>query len=285
MGGHRRRNWRRDRPTRSESNNKLLDRCRQRFRGPARCFALVGEGRACLASSDPGRPGGNNLLPRTCLGSQLSTTSEHVPPNSGHANNVGRPTAEDQRTRILAATERLVGAYGFDAVRLRDIAKASELSIGSLQHHFETRDQLLRATFQWSCDRRIRLWRRTADVSGDPWSRLRSLLTGVLHAEDFRLHCAIWIAYSAAALREPEIKAVMGELFEQYRRPLREVIVAGTDAGTFTPVMPIDDIVDILTAQIDGLESASLIEPSGFELERIPRLLMHTAEVLLGASV
>ena len=52
-----------------------------------------------------------------------------------------------RKQAILDATLRLVAAQGAAAVRLRDVARAAGVSVGSLQYYFDSRDQLVRAAF------------------------------------------------------------------------------------------------------------------------------------------
>jgi AcrR family transcriptional regulator len=189
-----------------------------------------------------------------------------------------------QREHVLASAERLVAVRGFERVRLRDVAKEAGVSIGSLQHHFETRDGLLRETFLWSATRRVEQWADEADVSGDPWQRLSSLLVSVFDVEDFQQRSTIWIEFSAAAARDDEVRKVMANLYERWRIPLREVIRAGVDAGVFAPVAAVDDVVDILAAQIDGLEVAAIIAPAGMRTPRLRELVLATARTALGVK-
>ena len=198
-------------------------------------------------------------------------------------NATGTRTAA-QHERVLGCAERLVALRGFDRVRLRDVAREAGVSIGWLQHHFETRDGLLRATFLWSADRRVRHWAEAASVDGDPWERLSQLLRRAFEVDDFGLRATIWVEFSAAAARDEEIRAVLADLYERWRVPLREVIRDGVETGLFRPVAAVDDVVDILAAQIDGLEVASIIAPPGMRPPRLRELVLATARMAVGLS-
>lgn len=50
-----------------------------------------------------------------------------------------------KRERIRDAALRLFAEHGVGATSLRDVAVASEVSLGSVQHHFGTKDQLVAA--------------------------------------------------------------------------------------------------------------------------------------------
>ncbi|MEA2291312.1 MAG: hypothetical protein QOF17_332 [Solirubrobacteraceae bacterium] len=192
--------------------------------------------------------------------------------------------AESQRDRVLRSAERLVAVRGFERVRLRDVANEAGVSIGSLQHHFETRDGLLRETFLWSAGRRVREWTAAADVDGDPWQRLTALLAGAFDVDDFRLRCTIWIEFCAAASRDDDVRAVMSDLYQQWREPLRAAIQDGIDAGLFHVRVPVADVVDVLAAQIDGLEVAGIIAPGRPSPGRLRELVLATARMALGVG-
>lgn len=196
----------------------------------------------------------------------------------------GRPSPDGLRERILECTERLVALRGFEKVRLRDVAKDAGVSIGSLQHHFETRDGLLRETFLWSAQGRVDRWRERAAGDGAPWERLSKLLVGPYVIDRYRESATIWLEFSAAASRDPELQATMSELYDQWRTPISEAIAEGIDQGVFKPGYPVETVVDILTTQIDGSEVASTIGVSGTDPSRLSYLTVAAAEALLGVD-
>ncbi|MCJ7709339.1 MAG: TetR/AcrR family transcriptional regulator, partial [Chloroflexi bacterium] len=64
------------------------------------------------------------------------------------ANNEALRTA--QRERILTAAEQLLVTHGVERSRLRDVSEAAGVSIGTVQHYFDTRDRLIAELFDWS---------------------------------------------------------------------------------------------------------------------------------------
>ena len=170
---------------------------------------------------------------------------------------------------------------GYDRVRLSDVADAAGVSIGSLQHHFETRERLLREAFLWSAEQHVLEWAAAAGSAGDPWERLVALLEGALPEDDFRLNAALWIEFAAVASRDEQSRVVMAHVYEQWRVPLRAAIDDGVAGGLFDPAVPVDDVVDILLAQLDGLDMVGTIAPSGSEVHRLRRLLLSTARLAL----
>jgi AcrR family transcriptional regulator len=189
--------------------------------------------------------------------------------------------SHESRERVLQSAERLVALRGFARVRLSDVAQAAGVSIGSLQHRFETRERLLREAFLWSAEHRLRELGAAADPEGDPWERLAALLERALHPGDFKLRAAIWIEFCSVASRDEDIRVVLADVYEQWRTPLKAVIEDGVAAGLFDPTAPVDDVVDILVSQIDGLEVAGTVAASGTDLPRLRDLLLATARMVL----
>jgi TetR/AcrR family transcriptional regulator, regulator of cefoperazone and chloramphenicol sensitivity len=52
------------------------------------------------------------------------------------------PESQDGRTRLIETALALFAERGFDSVTVRDIAKASNLSIGLINHHFGSKEGL-----------------------------------------------------------------------------------------------------------------------------------------------
>jgi AcrR family transcriptional regulator len=158
------------------------------------------------------------------------------------------------------------------------------VSIGSLQHHFETRDGLLRETFLWSAQGRVDRWRVRADSDLPPWEKLVELIVGPYVIDHYRENSVIWLEFAAAASRDSDLQKTMADLYNQWRAPIRETIQAGLDEGVFETNVPVDTVVDILTTQIDGSEVASTIGASGFVPSRLCHLTVVAAEGLLNVD-
>jgi len=117
----------------------------------------------------------------------------------------GRPISEtntiDQKQRILQAPARLLPRFGIEALRLRDIAAAAGVSIGTLQHYFDTRDALLRETCRWAAIERSREWSEAAAQGTDPWDRSQRMLDFIYADPQFRPRSLRWIEFCTAASR------------------------------------------------------------------------------------
>lgn len=162
-----------------------------------------------------------------------------------------RLKVSERRAEMLAATVEQIEARGVAAVRIADVAAALGVSNALVLYHFSSKEKLVAAAFEHAARRdliRLRklLGRRTSAVR-----RLRAAVrwyapTG--QAKGWRL----WIEGWSAALREPTLRAVTGELDRQWKAALAEVIAEGAARGEFRCADPMGAALR-LTALLDGL--------------------------------
>jgi AcrR family transcriptional regulator len=184
-----------------------------------------------------------------------------------------------QRERILSAAERLLVTHGVERSRLRDVSDAAGVSIGTVQHYFDTRDRLIAELFDWSSERRLNAWLAGLPSAGDPWARLVGLLSSSL-PEPLLARSRVWMEFIAMA-RDDELRTNLDRFYDAWRPPFREAIEDGVAAGVFHPAMPVDDIVDLLIIVIDGAQVGIALGAPGIDGEQLQRLLLETARATL----
>jgi AcrR family transcriptional regulator len=193
------------------------------------------------------------------------------------ANNGALRTA--QRERILSAAEKLMVTHGVERSRLRDVADAAGVSIGTVQHYFDTRDRLIAELFDWSAERRLSAWLAAPHGGGDPWARLVALLYASL-PEPLLWRSRAWIEFCAMA-RDDELRAKLDRFYDAWRPPFREVIEDGIAAGVFHPIWPVADIVDLFVLLGDGASVGISLGAPGISAEQLRRIFLETARVTL----
>lgn len=194
----------------------------------------------------------------------------------------GSPEVET-RTAILDATIGQIAVNGYEAVRLRDIADAAGVSIGLLQHHFRTRDELVGEAFAYHCAELLRGWEELADpVDADPWARLLDLVGRLAESQPPAERATIWVDFCSSAARQPELRPHLRRVYDQWRSLLAETIREGTARGAFQPRLPADQVVDLLITQIDGALLAIAGDIGYMDGERLRKLMSASASLLLG---
>lgn len=189
---------------------------------------------------------------------------------------------EQQRERILTAAEQLLVTHGVERSRLRDVAEMAGVSVGTVQHYFDTRDRLVAELFEWSSGRRLDAWLSAAATTGDPWTRLTTMLDAAL-ADPLLWRSRIWLEFIAMA-RDGELREKLGRYYAAWRPPLRAIIEEGVAAGIFHPTSPIDDIVALFIVFADGAEVAVALEIPGMTPEGFRRLQVEMARTVLGVE-
>src|SRR5437667_5508186 len=87
-----------------------------------------------------------------------------------------RETVVDSRQEILRTAARLFQQRGYDATSMNDVAAALKLSKGGLNHHFQSKDEILFEIMNHAMD--LTQERVLAPVGSiaDPEERLRALI-------------------------------------------------------------------------------------------------------------
>lgn len=172
-------------------------------------------------------------------------------------------------------------------MRLVDVARSAGVSIGLIQHYFNTRDELLHATFEAFNDAFIEEWERAARIEQDPLARVDVLLQlSSFEPKGWEgIAWPIWVEFWSICRRDPEFHPQYETIYEKWRSPFRDAIKQGVEQGRFTPRTPVEDVVDQLIAQIEGLRNAVTLEPHRMPRERMLQLLREFVEAELGVDL
>ncbi|HLH66459.1 MAG TPA: TetR family transcriptional regulator [Solirubrobacteraceae bacterium] len=192
-----------------------------------------------------------------------------------------RPYGALSREELLAAAADCIAERGFDRTRLRDVAKRAGVSIGMLQHHFDTRDALLSEAFRWSCNELIDRWRRRVESTATPWARIEVLIEEQTGDPALLRHCTMWTEFCACSARHVELRDAVAEVFAAWRQLMAAIIEEGIASGDFRPELGIADIVDIFNAAVDGFEMATAVNARLVSPERFRTLVLEVAASLL----
>lgn len=200
---------------------------------------------------------------------------------------VAPDTATYRRAQVLEATARMISERGVERTRLVDVARSANVSIGLIQHYFDSRDELLAAAFDFFNDLWTNDWEAASSTEADPPRKLATLLR--LTAFEFEgwheVQWRIWVEFWSLCNRNPALRTHYTSIYDKFRKPFRDVIVEGVETGHFSPRSSIEDVVDRLTAQIEGLRVHALLEPKRVPRERMLDLLLSEAQEQLRFSI
>lgn len=128
----------------------------------------------------------------------------------------------------------IVATHGLDQVTVREVATTADVSIGTVQHHFPTKQQMLAGAYA-EASRRIR--RRLQDLPLGPDSRRNMIhVAGQLLPLDAErsTEARVYVAFAAGAATSPDLAEIQQSLLEELHTALT---AAFTDAwgGAATP--------------------------------------------------
>ncbi|HEY5320211.1 MAG TPA: TetR/AcrR family transcriptional regulator [Galbitalea sp.] len=191
-----------------------------------------------------------------------------------------------RRAAILEATSRVICERGVEGTRLSDVAEAADVSIGSIQHHFQTRDDLLTSTFEWVNDAFLNDWEATGSEA-DARRKVHALIRFAAFAQPGSEPTAwsVWIEFWALAHRNSVFRVQYEHIYSRWRAPFFKAIEEGVGQGVFRCFPSVQDVVDRLTAEIEGLRVRTLLDPEGMPRERMFSLLISDAEHALDARL
>lgn len=185
---------------------------------------------------------------------------------------------EPRKVHILDVTERLMAEHGFDGVRLRDIAAGAQVSIGMIQHYFDTRDALLLEAVSHASWRRAEEWASLGSGVVDPVERTKILLQGSIAD---RARCQAWMETCSASTRHSDLSPMIARIYSAWRGSLHDSIQGGVDSGAFRLDVPLGQALDAIMAMIDGLMLAVGTQIYDFDRTYVELLMQDIAGRLL----
>lgn len=188
------------------------------------------------------------------------------------------------RERILRVAARALAEHGFDKVRMRDVANAAGVSIGLIQHYFETRDGLFRDAFDWSIDELISRWECAAIGEPEPWRRMELLIHELTTDPDLERRSGTWLEFCAGAARHAELRGGVQRVYAVWQRLVGGIVAAGVEQGVFRPALPQPTVVDLIVRLIDGCEMAIAARAADMTPQRYRDLLLASTRLALGVT-
>lgn len=121
--------------------------------------------------------------------------------------------ARDDSTmdRILDGVLALVATRGPEATTVRNVAAIAGVSVGAVQHHFRTKEELLVAAMTAVNERFLIRLRHRIEGIETARGRLRAFLTAVAALEDTEeamTDAVVWTVFAARASVDPVIRAL-----------------------------------------------------------------------------
>lgn len=176
----------------------------------------------------------------------------------------------------------LVAERGLTAVRLVDVAAASGVSVGMIQHYFRSRDALLDQAFHDYCMTVVERMRTAAGTGDDPWGRVVALCRAATASTRMRQRAVTWLDFVNQAARDPRRRRVVQQVYEAWFDALRTVIDDGAREGVFQLTDDPAVVAEQLVTMVDGLDVAVAMRLRRADQNWRESRLIGAARALLG---
>lgn len=179
-----------------------------------------------------------------------------------------RPYATTSPTRLAAALLEVAARNGLESASVREVANEAGVSIGAVQHHFPTKEEMLAYSFRTLADRVLaRLSGIDPDI--DPARTLFSALSQLLPLDEQRgSEVHVMSAFTVRAVTSPTLSAIRTATLFTIRTGITRILV---HTGAPDP----ETRAALLLAAVNGLALDAASSPDLYPREYLTHAL-HT---------
>jgi AcrR family transcriptional regulator len=166
-----------------------------------------------------------------------------------------RVAIEDvRRVELIAATLRVISARGFERTTVRDIARAADASVGSVNYYFKSKDDLLR-TVVAETDARFRIQVREAVADADEYPAKLARVVDLCFPNEGEdgPDWAVFVDFWYRASRHESYRTIFEEAHAEWIELLSQVLADGASDGVFFFSADPRDEALAFASMIDGL--------------------------------
>lgn len=209
----------------------------------------------------------------------MSTLTEHpAPPDT-------IDLATRRRAEILYGSIRVIARDGVVAAKLKDIARESGVSLGLIQHYFDTRENLVDATFGAMMSVISRESAARMQRFDDPiWLIFAMNHLHVYGTVAFPERWGFWSELWAASGRSTHLRSVATQVYQLWTMPLESALRELAGANRLPKDADPSLIANGILALMDGLSIRSISEPEKFTPEFMLQILNDWVSAQLQAD-
>lgn len=193
--------------------------------------------------------------------------STKAPP--AHSPILGRPVganSDETRQRILEATMRCVAEVGYSRATIREIARAAQMTSGSLYHYFPNKAELVKATFDEVAARAVPRLAYAVEQNASTLDKLMAVLDESMRLmQDYPLAVAFDRAIRAESPERLNLPKDSDEIFVAFRNLIREILEQAARENVLGPGIDVESAVSAVFMIFRGLNDYAGMVPSAEE--------------------
>jgi AcrR family transcriptional regulator len=156
------------------------------------------------------------------------------------------------RERVVDGAIAVIARDGLDALSIRRVASEVGVAIGTVQHHYPSRAELVLAALRRTADRqreRAMATPRSSSVLGTLADRLAALLP---HDDAGRQEAIVWVALAAAAARDPLVGPHQRRIVSETIAGIAALLDRARETGELPADTDTSDLAERVDAVVDG---------------------------------
>lgn len=174
-----------------------------------------------------------------------------------------RETPAVRQQSIIDATMRCIARYSYSETTIDRICAEAKVSRGLINHHFQSKDELMAQTYKRLAADLLDVSRAAAANATGPEDKLDAIIKVCFAAPVFApKNVKVWLGFWSVAHSDPVIRKAHKELYAGYRQALKKLFdqIAEVRGGTVD-----SDLAALtLTAVIDGFWLELARDPTSF---------------------
>lgn len=188
----------------------------------------------------------------------------------------------DRIRTIASAAIAAIGEVGLDALRLRDVAEAGDMTTGAVTHYFDGKDAVLEAALA-EVVRRILEGQAALDAEVERGNPVEAVAAFLPDTEERRRDWKVWFAFWGRAISDARLRRQHRAYYAAILANLTDSIRAFQRSGLAHPAADPALLADAVVAAVDGLGIRASLEPDEWPPERQRKTLRAMLEPILRA--
>jgi len=173
----------------------------------------------------------------------------------------------ERRKQILDAACSVIAKHGLQQLRLLEVAAVAGVSSGTIHYYFDTKRELVNAAFEYNFRHSLERRKWLRDETREPLELLGEIVESYLPTRGVSLRAwRVWANLWAEGIRDPALRKINEELYDQWRELVRNAIAAAQRAGTAREGDP-ELLSNMLIGMLDGLAMQVLLRAKAMPLD------------------
>lgn len=198
----------------------------------------------------------------------------------------GIDLATRRRAEILYGAIRVISREGAVAAKLKDIARESSVSLGLVQHYFDTRQKLVNEAFGAMMLVVSNEASKCISTQDDPLSYIYEIIRlHVFGTVAFPERWGFWTELWSASRHSEHLRDVATKIYSSWAHPLTAALRRLGKEGKLPPGAESERLTTGILALMDGLAIRTITEPDDFTEDQMLKILNDWVTLQLGADL